>query len=138
MIYGLSSTDKVITDPKEILKKGFMYFLIYNKSDSNIFNGFTMSLKDILTTFVNQTEVKKNAAERLYTLYSKHFDKVSVNAEFVQDIESSGIENLFFSVSVVTKTGTVITFNQSVKIKNNTISNLLDIEKELNEKILNN
>lgn len=101
-----------ISNKNEQMKKLFEYFLASDYSQSNTFSNKIASLKYIMTTYKDSSEVKREIEKALRLLYQAHFDTVSPSITVYEDASNSVIR-YNINISAV-HDGTTYTIDRSI------------------------
>jgi len=122
-------TTNWITDPSQLMLKLYEYYLISDKSQSNIFTNHIASLKQTIQKYSDLTEIKDIIKEELSAMYGRYFDSVVVN---VTDNYDDNKANVLLEISIkVTKDGKEYFLNREIQNSDNNIENLDDRLSEI-------
>lgn len=94
------TVDGNITNKDLQMKKLFQYFLASDYSQSNQFYGKIASLKYILATYTDSTDISLEIKRVLNSLYADFFDSVSVTVS-IQNTTTTGITVYNINISCI-------------------------------------
>lgn len=94
------TVDGNITNKDLQMKKLFQYFLASDYSQSNQFYGKIASLKYILATYTDSTDISLEIKRVLNSLYTDFFDSVSVTVS-IQNTTTTGITVYNINISCI-------------------------------------
>lgn len=101
--------------PEVKMNKLFEHFMASEYSQSNFHYGQVASLKYLIATTTDHTELRNNIINALRTLYLNHFDTAEVAVD-VGDINNKGLTPIVVSISV-TENGNTYTLRKAVEGK---------------------
>ena len=113
----LSSTASWVINKYEIVNKVFNYFLISEKSQSNLFKKDIASLKYLIAMSKDEISLSTAIKNTLTDLYQDYFDKVGID---VNTVDKGGILDINIS-GVFYDKETKYTLSKELGVKNNEI-----------------
>lgn len=120
-----------ITSPTNVMTKQFEYFLTSDYSQTNLYRGEIASLKYILANNNAFADIKDAIRSALSNMYSRYFDKVTINITDNEEIISTtSTYNIYIDLLLV-KDGVNYTLSQSVETKGVNILNMSNLIAEL-------
>ena len=101
--------------PEVKMNKLFEHFMASEYSQSNFHYGDVASLKYLIATTTDHTELRNNIINALRKLYLNHFDTAEVAVD-VGDVNERGLTPIVVSISV-TENGNTYTLRKAVEGK---------------------
>lgn len=120
----------ILTNPKTILLKCFENFLVSDYSQSTTFIGEVVSLKYILATNKEVSEIKSSIISNLEKMYLNYFKSVIVNVTD-NDSENNSVVQYSIDISVTDYTDKTHALSEIISTTGSNINNFDILMNEL-------
>ena len=122
------SLDGFIQNDDIKMVKIFEHFMASDEAQSNIFEGYVNSLKYILDSSNNATDLENNISNSLLSLYRNYYDTVEVEVTVTENVDDDSEWDISIEITATDIYGNEYSFNRSL---HNISSNIYTFDVQL-------